>query len=344
MTQLIVPHTEYPLVANHTREFAAAIDRAQRRVLEPRAKSTQRAYRQAWRAWDQHCDVEHARAWPIEPSHLVCYLESRTELAPNTVRLHLSALCARDCELRCAREEHPISLRRHPIVIRWLQSWGRAHPIDPQRQAPALTRTQIERLLVCAQERGAHCSRLAHAARYARDRAILLFGLTGGFRGAELAELELRDVSPVERGLSVKVRRSKTDQHGRSKLRVLLPQGTLLRCPVDAWAQWLRVRGDSPGPAFVAISRAGGLEHAPLSADAIRRMVTARAAAAGLEASAISSHSLRASCVTLAREKGASLDKIADHVGHRSVDTTRRYCRQLDMLADNPSAGMLDGD
>lgn len=336
MTQLIVPHTELA----HDR-FAEAIDRAQRRVLEPRAPNTQRVYRQAWRAWDAHCAARGLAPWPLHPAALVSYLEARTDLAPNTVRLHLSALCARDVELRCAAEAHPISLRRHPVVTRWLQSWSREHPIEPQRQAPALSRAQIDALLVAARERGAHASRPAHAARYARDRALLLFGLVGGFRGAELAGLEHVDVQPYERGLSVRIRRSKTDQHGRSRIKVLLPQGTLLRCPIDAWAQWMRLRGEWPGPAFVAINRDGALERAPLSADAIRRMVAARAAAAGL---VVSSHSMRASCVTLARQRGASLDRIADHVGHRSVDTTRRYCRQLDAFADNPSAGMLDGD
>ena len=335
--QQLIPHSECALVET-SHAWTAAVERAQRRVLEPYAPSTQRAYRLAWRQWRAHCDALHVPALPIEPSHLVSYLESREDLSPNSVRLHLAALCTLDSE---AQIEHGgSSLRKHVIITRWLKAWSREHPRAPKKKAPAVQRSELDRLLQAVQERDPNGSRLAHAARAVRDRCLILFGIVGGFRGAELAGLELADVEQLERGLRVCVSRSKTDQAGVGHYRGLFPQGQRGRCPVAAWTDWLAVRGPSPGAAFVPIARTGELElELRLSTDAIRRMVRSRARSAGLR---LSSHSMRASFITLAREKGRPLDQIAAHVGHRSLDTTRGYCRQVDLFDDNPTAGMLD--
>ena len=48
--------------------------------------------------------------------------------------------------------------------------------------------------------------------KVARDRAILLLGFAGAFRRSELAALDVRDLAFDKRGLTVTLRRSKTDQ------------------------------------------------------------------------------------------------------------------------------------
>lgn len=336
--QLLVPHTE--LVPSSLQGFAEAVERAQRRILEPRAKNTQRVYRQAWHQWDTHCEALGREPWPLDPLQLTYWLDHRQDLAPNSVRTYLSALCARDLELRIGKEEHPLSVRTHPTVIRWLQGWGQENSREPRRQAAAMSRAQLVEILEAAQQRGRRSSSLAHLPRYTRDRCLLLFGMTGGFRGDELVRLDLADVTQGLRGLDIRVLRSKTRKGGRmAHFRGLYPQGQILRCPVDAWHQWLKMRGGWEGPAFVPIRRNGELEHTRLSVESIRDMVVARAAAAGVK---LSSHSLRASFVTMARQKGKPLDRIAAQADMGSLETVRRYCRQIEIWEDNPSAGVLD--
>ncbi len=336
MTQLIIPGAELGIVDG---AFADACERAQRRILEPHAPNTQRAYRRAWRDWRHFCAQYEWDAVPIHPGRLVRYLEALDGMAPASVRQVFAALCALDQEARLAMgDADGPRLRAHPVVTRWLKSWARDHPRRPRRRAPALARSELERILVTMQQRGHRASSLGHLPRYARDRCLILFGIVGCFRGDELAELDAGDVLQMERGLKVTLRRSKTDQQGFGDDKALMPQGAVLRCPVAAWIDWLTLRGVHDGPAFCAIDRRGELG-GRLSVDAIRDIVRTRAAAAGVRAS---SHSMRATFVTLGRERGKSLEALADQGGWRSLDTVRRYARQVDMFVQNPSAGLLD--
>lgn len=316
--------------------------RAAERVRHPESANTQRAYKRAWRAWELHCEKFGLAVLPIEPVQLVTYLELLTaqKLAPNTVRQHLAALASIDRTARVtAADPSPQSLTRSVVVQRWLQSWSRENPRRPRRRAPAATRDQLEHVLTRAQEPAPHSSRVAHVARYARDRCVLLFGVLGAFRGAELAGLDFGDITQTARGLQVLVRSSKTDQHGESLLKGLMPQGTLLKCPVDAWRAWATIRGDWAGPAFVPISRSGEVLRDRLSVDAVRRLVEARAHAAGVK---LTSHSLRATFATLAAERKKRVEQIMRQGGWSATKTALEYVRAADLFDDNPSAGLLD--
>lgn len=335
--QLIVPGAELALVDG---PFAAACERAQRRVLEPNSPNTQRAYRRHWSNWRAAAARYGFEPLPVQPRWLVSYLESLRD-APSTVRQALAAICALDMELQAVRGVETrdlVRVRAHPHVTRWLRNWSRDNPRRPRRKAPALARSELERILVQMQQRGRRASSHGHLQRYARDRCILLFGVVGCFRGDELAALDAGDVLQLERGLKVTLRRSKTDQQGEGLEKALMPQGSALRCPVAAWIDWLTLRGVHEGPAFQAITRSGELG-SRLSVGAIREIVRTRAAAAGVKAS---SHSMRATFVTLGRERGKSLEALADQGGWLSLDTVRRYARQVDLFVSNPSAGLLD--
>lgn len=327
--------------------IAEAFEVAAARVLEPHAPNTRRAYQAAWAQWAGYCaEIGHEPS-PVNAVALVTYLEARSSsaaaqpLAPSSVRQHLAAISTLDIAARMAAgEASPASVRASAVVRRWLMSWGRDHPRAPKKQARAATRSELERVLRAAQERKAGASRAAHIPRATRDRALILLGVLGALRGDEIAALELADVQFVDRGLRVHVRRSKTDQHGEGRFVGLLPQASALRCPVDAWRAWLAIRGDWPGPAFVAVSGAGELAREGLTVDSVRRLISERAKAAGLK---LSSHSLRATFATLAAERRKPLNEIMTHGRWSDANTAVRYMRQLEMFDEsNPSGGLLD--
>lgn len=56
-----------------------------------------------------------------------------------------------------------------------------------------------------------------------RDRALLLLGFAGAFRRSELVALDINDLETNRDGLTVQIRRSKTDQEGR---KLGIPKGT----------------------------------------------------------------------------------------------------------------------
>jgi integrase len=83
-----------------------------------------------------------------------------------------------------------------------------------------------------------------------RDRALLLVGFAGAFRRSELVSLDVADVTFGADGLTVQLRRSKTDQEGEGR-RVGLPFGSNpLTCPVRALRAWLDVAVIARGPFF----------------------------------------------------------------------------------------------
>lgn len=321
---------------------------ARARIVQPNAPNTARAYEQAYKRWRAYCDALDRPWGPIDPAHFCRYLESlsRDGLAPNSVRVHMSALSELDKAYRFSAEnQNPPRLRDHPIVSRWYQSWSREHPEAPQSRASALDATALERILRAAAEPRKNAARGAHAIQYVRDRCLILFGVVGAFRANDLTQLTLSDVEPNERGLRVRLPRSKTDQTGKGKWRGLMPQAKLLRCPVDAYHQWRKLRGDEPGPLFVATTRAGALDlGAPLSERSIHRLVSGYATRAGLDLvdTRYSSHSMRRTFATLAAAQRKPIDRMMRHGGWESAQTVMGYIDEAELFDDNPTAGLLD--
>ncbi|MDW7992056.1 MAG: site-specific integrase, partial [Anaerolineae bacterium] len=59
--------------------------------------------------------------------------------------------------------------------------------------------------------------------------------------------------------------------------------------------------------------------------------------ALGLKRAGISCHSLRHSAAVWARAFGATVDALADMLGHSSVDTTRVYAKIVRKMEENPA-------
>lgn len=328
------------LGAGLSEPMRVAYERAAAHVRRPNAPNTERAYEQAWVAWKNHCIAEGWDPVPIDPMQLCTYLES-LELAPNTVRLRLAALCALDKAFAGSQgiTDGP-KLRRNLIVENWLKGWARTHPVAPRKRAPALSSAELERILATAQEPGRNVSRVSHVARYARDRALIVLGVAGALRISEACALQVADVRVEHSCLVVHVRRSKADQRGYGQRKALFPQGARLVCPVAAWQQWVRVRGEAAGPLFAPINRSGVVElGATLSVRAAERVVLDRCRAAGLEH--VTSHSLRATFATLAKKR--PLSAVMAHGGWRTARIALDYQRDglLFDPDDNPTAGLL---
>jgi len=178
-----------------------------------------------------------------------------------------------------------------------------------------------------------------------RDRAILLLGFAGAFRRSELTALDVADLSVTSEGLTVTLRRSKTDQEGAGR-KVGIPRGNGL-CPVRAvteWLAWLQARlGDgvsTAGPLFRTFDRHGRLLGNRLDGKDIADLIKTHAKRAGLDATRFSGHSLRAGLATAAAKAGKSERTIMAQTGHKSATMVRRYIRDADLFGDNAAKGI----
>jgi integrase len=174
----------------------------------------------------------------------------------------------------------------------------------------------------------------------ARDRALLLLGFAGAFRRSELVELDLEDCEFGKDGLTITLRRSKTDQEGQGR-RIGIPFGANPQtCPIRTLEGWLERAGITSGPLFRSINRHGRLQEGRLSGDDIARIVKKLAERVGLDPAKYAGHSLRAGHATSAAIAGASERSIMNQTGHRSVQMVRRYIREGNLWREN-SAGKL---
>lgn len=173
-----------------------------------------------------------------------------------------------------------------------------------------------------------------------RDRALILLGFAGAFRRSELVALDVADCSFGKDGLTVTLRRSKTDQDGAGR-RVGIPYGSNPEtCPVRVLQSWMEQASISTGAMFRSITRHGHVQAERLSGIDVARVVKKLVQRAGLDPTKYAGHSLRAGHATSAAIAGASERSIMNQTGHRSVQMVRRYIRDGSLFREN-SAGKL---
>jgi integrase len=173
-----------------------------------------------------------------------------------------------------------------------------------------------------------------------RDRALILLGFAGAFRRSELVGLSVNDCAFGKDGLTVTLRRSKTDQAGAGR-KIGIPYGSNPEtCPVRNLQSWIERAGISGGPLFHSINRHGQVQPGGLAGIDVARVVKKLADRAGLDATKYAGHSLRAGHATSAAIAGASERSIMNQTGHRSVQMVRRYIRDGSLFREN-SAGKL---
>ena len=149
----------------------------------------------------------------------------------------------------------------------------------------------------------------------ARDAAVIAIMYSGGLRREEVTKLDLDDYDETNRKLIVHGKRSKE----RS---VYLVDGA-----IAALKDWMKIRGNEPGPVFLEVNKGGNLvEGKRITTQAIYYLLKSRAKRAGVEN--FSPHDITRTFVSDLLEAGVDIATVARMAGHSSVDTTARYDRR----------------
>jgi integrase len=321
--------------ALHTRalEFVdeAALEREQREIealakelLEAaRAPATRRAYDRAFARFEAWCERRGHSPWA--PDTVARYLTFRVHVGkrPSTVEQDLAAIAAKYQGQRLSAPRG-VGLRRLSQGIR------RTLGVAPRQKAPLLP-----------EDLAAMVAKLPSTLQGERDRALLLVGFAGAFRRSELVSLDVEDLSWSNGGVSVTLRRSKTDQTQKGAV-VDIPEGVRrITCPVAALRAWLEASGIGTGAVFREVTRGDRLAPGRLWPGALARVVKRAVAAAGLDEADFSGHSLRAGFLTAAARAGRRLEDIMRQSRHRSVATAVGYIRKAGAFEDNAAKGLL---
>jgi integrase len=259
-------------------------------------------YRSDWKLFSTWCAAKQLPALPATRDTVVAYLLDRLNggYRINSVSRHLSAI-------------------RH-----WHLEAGFPSPCTPD----------IHRLLDGA--RRIRAERLDQRTPLSPEQ---LGRIATALRRYNLTLLDLEDLHWHASGLEVSIRREKQDQWGAGRS-IAIPPGHE-HCPLDALHKWLAIRGDGPGPLFTQTVGAGHVVTLKrLHPQRVCWMLKRAVKLIGLDPRHYGAHSLRAGFVTTAVENGATILQVAEHTGHRSLASLRRYYRPQDPFA---GAGRIAG-
>lgn len=295
-------------------------------VEASRSKNTRKAYANDWTSFTLFCETANVTPLPAAPDTVTAYIIHLVDVQGfklSTVQRHLSSISVAH---KTANYPSPTQTAQVRTVLAGLRNThGTA-----QHAKKAAVLDDVRRM-VCKTD----TTRIG-----IRDRALLLIGFAGAFRRSELVALDIEDIELTKEGLTITVRRSKTDQEGRGR-KVGIPYGSHLEtCPVRAWVEWrdmLTDHGITPGAAFRSIDRHGNIKDR-LSDKAVALIVKRHAEAAGLDASDYAGHSLRSGFATTAGKAGVSERAIMKQLGHKSTAMVRRYIQDGQLFEDNAAA------
>jgi len=150
--------------------------------------------------------------------------------------------------------------------------------------------------------------------RAIRDRAILLLFVVYGLRSGEVAKLRLEDIDWALEQLTV----TRTKQH-RAQIYPLIHEVG------SAIVRYLQEVRPHCGRREVFLTLKAPFR--PLSAGGLYHVTRSRFDHLGIQTPRRGPHALRHACACHLLAEGLSLDAISDHLGHRSLTSTRHYAK-----------------
>lgn len=299
------------------------MEQAQDYERHSKAPNTIRAYRNDWADFSRWCAARGVESLPAPPQAVALYL---TELAgrgykASTLQRRMSAIS----QAHQAKEHD--SPTQTPVVRRVMAGIRRVHGTAQIGKAPVMT-----------EDLRAMVRTLPDSLLGKRDRALLLIGFAGAFRRSELVGLDVPDLTITREGLTITLRRSKTDQEGAGVLKGIPYGSNPATCPVRAVQEWLEASGLTSGPLFHPITRHGHMQPGRLSDKAVALVVKRTAEPTGLDPAKYAGHSLRAGLATSAAAAGVAERVIMAQTGHKSLNMVRKYIRTGSLFLENAAA------
>ncbi len=292
-------------------------------IASSKADSTRRCYASDWADFQGWAATNGVEYLPAEPETVAIYLTALAQRGRkvSTIRRRLAAIT------HYHRNAGHASPTGHPGVEATVTGIARQLGSAPAKKT-ALTAEILQKVI----------RKIPVDLPGLRDRALLLLGFGGALRRSELVALEVRDVARHAKGIVLTLRKSKTDQVGAGKAKAI-PTGKRLHIieAVDAWLIAARI---IDGPIFRGVRGTTVLPDR-LGGKQVARVVKKRCAAAGIDPADFAGHSLRSGFATTAGNHGAGLTKIADHLGHAKLETTRNYVQVADAFKDHSGRGFL---
>jgi site-specific recombinase XerD len=275
------------------------------------APNTLRAYKSDTLEFIAYCDKSGVCALPSMPTVVAAFLMQtiRQDIKSSTIRRKVSSISAIH-RLSCYSDptKHPeVKITQRKIYRQLGTRFDQAYPV---------TLTVLEKLLSV-------CSTDLHGLR---DKALLLVAYDSMRRRSELVSLRVEDIEWLsDKGASILLRKSKTDQHGSGKWIHVKAE------TANAIESWINAANINSGHVFRGIRGEAKISNS-LCESRVARIYKTLARRAGLSEQiiqGISGHSMRVGGAQDLLSWGASLPQIMVKGGWGKTDTVMRYVDRI---------------
>ena len=180
--------------------MARYVQSAKRYINASRSENTRRSYRAGWVIFEAWCKERGLTALPADGETVALYMTHMADSSykPATIDARMAAISAAH---RDAGHFSPTKAEIVHLVRRGVRN--------------TLSTAQRQVLPISVENLRVMVAGLSDGVAGRRDRALLLIGFAGALRRSELVGLDIDDVIEVPNGLTITLRRSKTDQEGR---------------------------------------------------------------------------------------------------------------------------------
>jgi site-specific recombinase XerD len=188
-----------------------SLEQVRQYIRASKAENTLRGYESDWRHFCVWCESHNMCPLPTNPESVASYIaECAERLKVGSIQRRLNAIAEAHKAVGLESPTHG------PLVSNTMKGIRRTLGTAAKQKAPALT----DDIRAMVDATGADIIG-------ARDRALILLGFAGAFRRSELVGLDVDDCAFGKDGLTVTLRRSKTDQMGVGR-KIGIPYGGIL--------------------------------------------------------------------------------------------------------------------
>lgn len=307
-------------------DLDAVYARAQKLTQMARSENTRRAYRTAWRQYEDWCKGVGVEPLSGDPGTVALYLSHLSiKVQPVTLKARLAAISV----------AHRLAGRsldtRHEAIRLIVRGASREKGLAPLKQARPLHYSALPALL----------DTFDPTPLDIRNKCLVLLGFAAALRRSEIAHLEISQVTLAARGATLTLPRSKGDRLGRSEAVFVARHPDTRLCPVSATEKWLEYRGLQEGPLFLRASRNKTFRNTGISEKTVNRVIKAHVQKLGFDEGDYSGHSLRAGLATSAADIGCDLKAIMVQTRLKSARQAMTYVRDSERRRQSVTVKMF---
>ncbi len=277
-------------------------------ISNSKSANTLRAYKSDWKQFEKWCLVHKMISLPASSQTLVLFIT------------HLSGsykVSSIRRKVACLSEAHRMAGVQNSvhsnIVEETLKGISRSLGTAPLKKK-AIRLSDIRQILPL----------LPETLIGIRDKALLLVGFAGGFRRSEIVALDIFDIEFTESGMTIHIKKSKTDQEGAGYYKTIGKGRSKVTCPVFALQEWIEVSNITEGSIFRSITK-GGVIGNSLSTNSISRIIKKCIFLIFLNKHDYASHSLRSGFISEAKEVGIMNELIMKMTHHKTEAMISEY-------------------